>query len=237
MTVTVIPGRPLSPFSWFNLKSIMGKLTNINENNFICAIIGTTIQEVHICLLHGKEMDWGMMIQLCRQTIPLNPDFFSSWGGLWNVVHPTYRCFPCCEETRQPLPSLSSHTTCPPTEFNRTLFSFRSSFYLRTLLLCNKEPTRPRTLPTTDNPLRQLWICTVLLLIGNKSNLFYCSFSSPLNVLFGWLQTESVIALSLVLHAVNNNNTICDFIVWELEWQEIVVQWFRHSPCRPNADE
>lgn len=102
----------------------------------------------------------------------------------------------CRDETT---PSLF---TCPPTGFNRTLFSFRSSFYLRTLLLCNKEPTRPRTLPTTGNPLRQLWICTVLLLIGNKSNLFY----SPPNVLFGWLQTESVIALSLVLHAVNNNN-------------------------------
>lgn len=148
-------------------------------------------------------MDWRM-IQLCRQTIPLNPDFFSTWGRSIKCCSPDLSLFSSFAETRQPLPSLSTHSTCPPTGFNRTLFSFRSSFYLRTLLLCNKEPTRPRTLPTTDNPLRQLWICTVLLLIGNKSNLFY----SPPNVLFGWLQTESVIALSLVLHAVNNNNNM-----------------------------
>lgn len=115
-------------FRWFNLKSIIGKLTNINENNFICAqtVIGRTMQEVHICLSQinglgwfncvGKQLLLRIKQQLARETggvlrINLN-DFNLGICGLlllfsWrdNPIH-------------------SPHS---------------SSFYLRTLLLYKKK--------------------------------------------------------------------------------------------------
>lgn len=130
----------------------------------------------------------------------------------------------------------------PPTEFSRTLCSFRSSFYLRTLLLGNKKPTRAnyRQQPLAAT-LNLDWCCSCCRSETNRLSSTALSqgmsFSDDCKPnLLSPFRLYMRLTIIIIIKDIICGSQYRGWGEGWMEWQEI-VQWFRHSPCRPDVDE